>query len=831
MELFKLLGTIAIDNGAANKALDETSEKGNKAQSKLSTAFGAIGKGATVVGKAIGTAMVAGGVAVTGLVTKSVQAYAEYEQLVGGVETLFGNSAEKVLTYAEKAYQTAGLSANAYMETVTSFSASLLQSLDGDTVKAADAADQAIIDMSDNANKMGTSMESIQNAYQGFAKQNYTMLDNLKLGYGGTKEEMQRLIDDANKVKEANGEMADLSIDSFADVTEAIHIVQTEMGITGTTAKEASTTISGSVSSMKSSWENLLVAVSSGSGDVGKYISNFVDSVATVGKNLLPVVSTALQGVVQLVSTLAPLIVAEIPGLISQLLPSVISAITGLVNAIVSALPSLIDMLLTSGIPQLLAGVLEIANVLISALPELISLICSALPTLLPMLIDAVVSLIVTIASNLMSIIQPIIDILPELIISICDAILSNLPVLLSAAWQLILGICAALPQLWDALVAAVEGAFTLICSYLGEWLAPVWEAVSEWFNDVKEKVSEWFSNAWDRVSQLFEKVVTIVKTGFKLVGSIISAAFQIITLPFRFIWENCKEYVYAAWEWIKGKISTAISKVKDIVKTGFEFVQEKIITPITNAKNKAVAIFENIRSNVQSKITALKDKVSSIFNTIRSKIETPINNAKAKVVSVIETLKSNITSKITAIKNDISSKFNDIKTKMTKPIEDAKTKIKSIVDTVKGFFSNLNITFPKIKLPHFSISPSGWSIGDLLEGTIPSLSIEWYAKAMKKPIIMNSPTIFGYDAATGSLMGGGEAGSEVVSGTDTLMQMIGNAVEAKMSAANQQIINLLTAMLATMEGGNKDLLQALLAGHTIKINEREFARTVREYA
>ena len=176
MELFKLLGTIAIDNAEANKALDETSDKGNKAQSKLSTAFGAMGKGAAVVGKAIGTAMIAGGTAVAGLVTKSVQAYADYEQLVGGVETLFKDSAQKVQGYADRAYETAGLSANAYMETVTSFSASLLQSLDGDTAKAADAADQAIIDMSDNANKMGSSMESIQNAYQGFAKQNYTML-------------------------------------------------------------------------------------------------------------------------------------------------------------------------------------------------------------------------------------------------------------------------------------------------------------------------------------------------------------------------------------------------------------------------------------------------------------------------------------------------------------------------------------------------------------------------------------------------------------------------------------------------------------------------------
>ena len=458
MELFKLLGTIAIDNAEANKALDETGDKGNKAQSKLSTAFGAIGKGAAVVGKAVGTAMIAGGTAVAGLVTKSVQAYADYEQLVGGVETLFKNSAQKVQGYADRAYETAGLSANAYMETVTSFSASLLQSLDGDTAKAADAADQAIIDMSDNANKMGSSMESIQNAYQGFAKQNYTMLDNLKLGYGGIKEEMQRLIDDANKVKEANGEMADLSIESFADVTEAIHIIQGEMGITGTTAKEASTTISGSIASMKSQWENLLTAVSQGdSWDLMIYIENFVDTVATVGKNLLPVVKSSLEGVVLLVSKLAPMIIAEIPGILSDLLPSIISAATDLINAVIAVLPSLVDTLVTSGIPQLLDGAMEIFDALISALPSLIQTICAALPTILPLLIDALVTLIVTLCSNFADIIQPIIDYLPEIIIAVVDALLTNLPVLLSGIGQLISGICQALPQLLSALRTAIS--------------------------------------------------------------------------------------------------------------------------------------------------------------------------------------------------------------------------------------------------------------------------------------------------------------------------------------------------------------------------------------
>lgn len=263
------------------------------------------------------------GVAITGALTTlgvaSVKSYAEYEQLVGGVETLFKESADDIKKYAQNAFKTAGLSANEYMETVTSFSASLIQSLEGDTKKATKYADMAITDMSDNANKMGTSMESIQNAYQGFAKQNYTMLDNLKLGYGGTKTEMERLIRDANKVKEANGEMADLSIERFSDMVEAIHIIQNEMGITGTTAKEADNTILGSVNSMKASWKNLLVAISDDNADMETAVNNFVDSTITAGKNIVPRIRVAFDGIKKLFNSLVrdvfPKIKREIPEL------------------------------------------------------------------------------------------------------------------------------------------------------------------------------------------------------------------------------------------------------------------------------------------------------------------------------------------------------------------------------------------------------------------------------------------------------------------------------------------------------------------------------------
>ena len=281
MNVFDLFAKISLDTGDYEQELGEAGEKTSSFAGKLKGGLATAAK----VGVAALTAAAAG---IAALTKVSIEGYADYEQLAGGVDTLFKDTSDKVQEYAANAYKTAGLSANEYMETVTSFSASLLQSLGGDTEKAAQTADLAITDMADNANKMGTAMESIQNAYQGFAKQNYTMLDNLKLGYGGTKEEMQRLLDDAEKL---SGKKFDLS--SYADIVEAIHVVQTEMGVTGTTALEASSTIQGSIASMKAAWTNFIVGMADPEQDFDALLGGLVDSVVTVGDNLLPRIQMA----------------------------------------------------------------------------------------------------------------------------------------------------------------------------------------------------------------------------------------------------------------------------------------------------------------------------------------------------------------------------------------------------------------------------------------------------------------------------------------------------------------------------------------------------------
>lgn len=323
---------------------------------------------ANLLGNAIVSGVKAVASGIKSLISGAIEGYGEYEQLVGGVETLFGSSADTVIKNAENAYKTAGLSANAYMETVTSFSASLLQSMGNDTAAAAEKADRAITDMSDNANKMGTDMQSIQNAYQGFAKQNYTMLDNLKLGYGGTKEEMQRLIDDANALNAAQGNYTNYSIESYADIVDAIHTVQTEMGITGTTALEASTTVEGSISSMKAAYQNFVTGLGDQNADIGALTEELIQSAGNVAKNVLPVIESVVKNIAETVREQGSDMITRFVAYATEKLPEVLKLGVQLIVSLVKGL--------AQNLPELLRGTLALVDTIISAfldsLPDII---------------------------------------------------------------------------------------------------------------------------------------------------------------------------------------------------------------------------------------------------------------------------------------------------------------------------------------------------------------------------------------------------------------------------------------------------------------------------
>lgn len=402
----------------------------DQASSKVNNITGKIGGGLKTAADIGIKAITAASTAIIGLTGLAIKNYAEYEQLVGGVETLFGESADRLMNYAEKAYMTAGMSANQYMSIATSFSASLLQSLEGDTKAAADYADMAMQDMADNANKMGTNIDIIQQTYQSFARGNYMMLDNLKLGFGGTKSEMERLLKTANKINAEQGIMTDYSIENFSDIVEAIHVVQNEMGITGTTMKEASETITGSLMMTRAAWSNLVTGIADDNADFNQLIDNFVESAGIAAGNLLPRVEVALVGVGKLIEELFPVIMDRIPSIITNTLPSILASAGSIVMALVDGIIENAPMILETAIEL----IITLANGIAKALPELVPAIANLIlylvevitkPETLSALFDAALAIVVALAQNLIKSIPTLLKAGGELAKGIVNAVRS----------------------------------------------------------------------------------------------------------------------------------------------------------------------------------------------------------------------------------------------------------------------------------------------------------------------------------------------------------------------------------------------------------------------
>ena len=489
--IFELFGTIALNTGGAEKQLAKISAAGKKVGSVLGKGFKVAGEAALQMGKVIGAGVAAGTTAMGKLVSSAMSAYASYEQLEGGVKKLFGDDAQNlVMEYARNAYRTAGLSANEYMDTVTSFSASLISSLGKDTVAAAAYADLAITDMADNANTFGANMEDIQNAYKGFSKQNYTMLDNLKLGYGGTQKERERLLADAEKL---SGVKYDIS--SFADIIEAIHVIQESQNIAGTTAKEASTTISGSIGSVKAAWANLLSGLADSNQDIDQLVGNLSDSVMTAVDNIVPRLQTMSPRLVQAVQTLVSTLGPQLPGIINSILPGMVEAATTLITGLADVLPDLLGSI-------------------IDVLPNVVKQIGGALKKLFPSLLKTFKSLIgkidfkglgTAIGSGLRSIVTN----LPDIMKGIGSAI--------SWAWEhvgypLIAGIFKGvfgvdLPDSWDQLVEDIGDWWDGVVEDVGGALEITFKAIGDALTSAKEAVEKW----WGDVKALFGNLLTIV--------------------------------------------------------------------------------------------------------------------------------------------------------------------------------------------------------------------------------------------------------------------------------------------------------------------------------
>ena len=807
MDLFKLLGTIAIDDSNAKKSLQEVTTEGRKTESKLGKVFGGIGKGAMVAGKVIGAGMAAGAVAVAGLVTKSVQSFAQYEQLVGGVETLFKDSAKKVQEYAANAYKTAGLSANQYMETVTSFSASLLQSLGGDTAKAADTADRAVRDMSDNANKMGTDMTMIQNAYQGFAKQNYTMLDNLKLGYGGTKTEMERLISDAAKMTDVQKKLG-ITVDensmSFANVVNAISVMQSHMGIAGTTAAEAAGTITGSLSSVKAAWQNLLTAMSTDDLDFDTYVNAFVESATAAVENLMPRIEVALGGVVKLIDKLAPVIISKLPSLFSSLVPAIINGATGIVLSLVNALPGILGVLTSTIIPALLDGLTTIFNTLITQIPIILEQVISSINGLIPQLVRSLVGVMVTLMAEIPKILEVLVIYVPQAIQLLVDALLENLPILISGLVSMLDALIQQLPTIAHVLLSMAVNIVTMLCEQLPVILPLLLSAVMELIALLIDQLPVILPMIVQAclmiISLLQEQLPVLLPMLIDAVISIIYLLIEQLPVIIPMVIEAAITVVMA----IVQALPDILKALTDALPKALKAVWDAIVMVFKNLPQwfgqlfgGAVDIIKGVWSAVIGFFKGIWDAICKVFSPVKDWFRGIFQGAW----DGIKNAWSSVTNFFSNIGKGITDAFSNIKEKLTKPFTDARDKIQEVAEKIKGFFKG-EIKMPKIKTPKFSITPSGWEIGDLLDGVIPKLGITWHAKGG----IMKEPTLFGYNPATGMVHGGGEAGDEAIAPISTLQQY----VKAAVASENTVIVTRLDRIIALLVQFFPEMLEAL---------------------
>lgn len=525
------------------------------------------------------------GAAVLNVGKQAIEAYSQQEQMIGGVETLYKGSAPIVEQYANNAFKTAGMSANQYMETVTGFSASLLQSLGGDTAKAAEYGNRAVTDMADNANKMGTDMQSIQYAYQGFAKQNYTMLDNLKLGYGGTKEEMKRLIQDASKMTDVQKELGvtvDGSSMSFGNIVNAISVMQQHLGIAGTTSKEAATTIEGSMNSMKSAWQNLLAGMSSSSADMNGLIQNLVDSVSTFAGNIMPRIAPLINGMVQtavqllpqavnmITSQLLPLITAQVPNIVSglsQVMQAIVAALPQIMSALTAALPQIVQALLTF-LPQLIdagmqmltsliQGITEALPTLIGMLPTIVQQVASVVLDNLPMIIQAGVQLLLALVNGIVEALPQLIQMLPGIVMQISNVLLNNLPLLVTAGIQILIalirGITQAIPQLVAMLPQIVVKIVGTLSAHLPEILSTGLQMMVQLAAGIVRGIGNAVSGARNVVSSIVGALRKAPSMVLDIGKNIVSGLWQGIQNSVGWLRDKVSGWVHGIMQDIKG--------------------------------------------------------------------------------------------------------------------------------------------------------------------------------------------------------------------------------------------------------------------------------------
>ena len=880
MDVFDLVAKIRLDSSEYESGV-------GKAKGTFSNLASGVKTGLATVAKVGGAAIAAGVAGVTALTKMGVEGYAQYEQLTGGVETLFGKSSKKVMAYAENAYKTAGMSANQYMETVTSFSASLLQGLDGNTAKAAKVANTAITDMSDNANKMGTSMELIQNAYNGFAKGNYTMLDNLKLGFGGTKSEMMRLVKESGVLGKASKDLTLKNFDqkvSFDQIIAAIHATQEKMGIAGTTSKEAATTIEGSLTMMKGAWQNLVVGIADENADFGELVDNFVESVGIAAENIIPRVEEALHGIDALIYKMTPVIADAIPKVVEALLPTIITAainlITSLANALVTALPAIKDALM-EGLVIILTEVFGVSEDKARGFVD-------GLNSAFAKIKDGFMALVKsaqtegTFLNKVWTGLQETGRIFGECVSAIWTTIstaftwaveqINTDGTSLNKIWtglqKAFLFVQAALNTAFESVTTAFNWAVEQIstdgttlnnlwefiketCVVVGNALKLVWEGVSAAFTWCAEQINTegtFLNNLWLGIQEAAQVLGETLANIWDYIYFAIAWAIDQINTEGTFlneVWQGLqnalqalKDFFIDAWNWIKDAFSACVKSAQ--TEGGYlNNLWNELKETGQALKDFFVAAWEFMKKVFAACVKSFQTE-GGYLNSVWTNLQNTVKLLKEVFVAVWEGMKTSVSTTISNIKNIINAFTSALKGDWSGVWDNIKKTFSNtwnaIIKTAKDAVAVLKKAFdfewklPKLKLPHISVSGGKAPYGIGGKGSLPSFNIKWYKKAYDNAMLLSNPTIFGY--SNGNLLGGGDGnGNEIVAGESYLMGMIGHVVESKIAQQNEKIVSLLSDLLKVTACGNEEMVRALMSDRTFAVGEREFARLVKTYA
>lgn len=674
----KICGEFGSTGSKAGNAFGNTMtagiDGGVKRSSGLLSGLGTVARG-------VGTVAAAGMTALTGAVTAiggaALSAYADYEQLVGGVDTLFGSASGQLQAYAADAYKTCGMSANQYMTQATSFAASLVSSCGGDVAKAADYANMAMGDMSDNVNKMGSNMVDVQNAYQGFAKQNYTMLDNLKLGYGGTKEEMERLIADANKLREAQGKNADLTIDSYADVVEAIHTVQENMGITGTTAKEAATTISGSIGMAKAAWENFITGLGRDDVDFSQLTEQLLTSIGAVATNVAPRVAQIGQGIIQAF----PIVLA---GLGAVLAPIVSEALATAWNIAVQALAGIGIHLPEVDASQILSAFQTVADVA----STVVGVVRSAFEAV-PGIFETVASAVGGAVSTVISVLTPFAEYFAAQMLPAIVSFASGLVSAFAAVWpvlsqfgQTVMNIGAAvMPVLQNAfalimplisqaisLVMQLFSALSPLISQVAAALMPALTAIGTALANLAAAVLPGLAAAVQVVFSVLQMLMPVIQTVLSVVGSIVSVVLTVVS------------QVIAAVINAAAVVSSVISAVLTVVSA--------LVAGVTAFIGSILAVVGGCVSTVSALVAGVVNTVVSLIGSLVSSVLSAISGLVSGVASFFQSIVSTMSSAASSAYSAVTGAFNSMVGAVSGAVGNLMGVVSGIPGQITGFFA-----------------------------------------------------------------------------------------------------------------------------------------------